>query len=202
MTSVTIPASLTSIGTSSFYFCDALNTVYYSGTETQWNDIRIGTRNDPLTTATIHYNSRARSIVSYTANSYADVPASSPYAEAVQYCKDNGLMDGTSATEFSPDGTLTRAMMVTVLHRLAGKPFAYATSTFADVAPNKWYSDAISWASGKGIVNGYNPTTFGVGDPVTHEQVGLIMQRYSGDQTIQVAGADSPKSPATARKSP
>ena len=198
LTEVTIPDSITTIGEAAFSLCERLTDVHYAGTETRWNAISIGNSNDPLINAAKHYNSTGRSVVNYSAPSiYTDVPAGAPYAEAVQYCKANGLMDGTSATEFSPDGTLTRAMMVTVLHRLAGKPFAYATGNFADVPAGKWYSEAISWASGQGIVNGYNPTTFGVGDPVTHEQVGLILQRYSGDQSIQVAGADSPKTPAT-----
>jgi len=198
LSSITIPSSLTNIGYNAFLRCSSLTDVHYGGTGTQWNAISIDSGNDLLTNATIHYNSAARSAVSYLAPSvYTDVPAGASYAEAVQYCKDNGLMDGTSATEFSPDGTLTRAMMVTVLHRLAGKPFAYATDSFADVPAGKWYSEAISWASKQGIVNGYNPTTFGTNDPVTHEQVGLILQRYSGDQNVQVTGADSPKSPAT-----
>ncbi len=201
LTSVTIPAGVKSIPTFAFWNCSKLQDVYYGGTRADWRNVSIGKDNGNLKNATIHCTddtpATARSVVSYAPNGYTDVPASSPYAEAVQYCKDNNLMTGTSDTTFSPDGTLTRAMMVTVLHRLAGKPFAYATSTFADVAPNKWYSDAISWASGKGIVNGYNPTTFGPNDPVTHEQVGLILQRYSGDQSIQVTGAESPKTPAT-----
>ena len=195
LTSVTIPANITSIGYATFSGCSNL-TVYYGGTEAQWNAIP-DLPGASLDYATIHYNSTGRSIVSYSAPAYTDVPAGASYAEAVRYCADNNLMTGTSDTEFTPDGTLTRAMMVTVLHRLAGKPFAYATGSFADVEQGKWYTEAVSWASGKGIVNGYNPTTFGTNDPVTHEQVGLILQRYSGDQTIQVTGAESPKTPAT-----
>ena len=198
LTSVNIPNSVTSIGNSAFSNCTNLSNVYYGGTETQWNAINIGTYNDPLTTATIHYNSRTRSVVSNAGTAgYTDVPAGAAYAEAVNYCKVNNLMTGTSATEFSPNGTLTRAMMVTVLHRLAGKPAASSTASFADVPAGKWYTDAISWANSKGIVLGYNATTFGVNDPVTHEQVALIFQRYSGDPTVQTEGADSPKTPAT-----
>ena len=198
LTSVNIPNSVTSIGNSAFSNCTNLSNVYYGGTETQWNAINIGTYNDPLTTATIHYNSRTRSVVSNAGTAgYTDVPAGAAYAEAVNYCKVNNLMTGTSATEFSPNGTLTRAMMVTVLHRLAGKPAASSTASFADVPAGKWYTDAISWANSKGIVLGYNAATFGVNDPVTHEQVALIFQRYSGDPTVQTEGADSPKTPAT-----
>ncbi|MCI9505144.1 MAG: leucine-rich repeat protein [Oscillospiraceae bacterium] len=197
LTSVTIPNSVTSIGAGAFLSCTKLTDIYYGGTETQWNAITIGTNAIP-DTATVHYNSRTRSVVSKAGTAgYTDVPAGAAYAEAVNYCKVNNLMTGTSATEFTPDGALTRAMMVTVLHRLAGKPAAASTASFADVPAGKWYTDAISWANSKGIVLGYNATTFGVNDPVTHEQVALIFQRYSGDPTVQTEGADSPKTPAT-----
>ena len=197
LTSVTIPDSVTSIDRRAFLSCTKLTDIYFGGTETQWNAISIGTGAIP-DTVTIHYNSRTRSVVSNAGTAgYTDVPAGAAYAEAVNYCKVNNLMTGTSATEFTPDGTLTRAMMVTVLHRLAGKPAAASTASFADVPAGKWYTDAISWANSKGIVLGYNATTFGVNDPVTHEQVALIFQRYSGDPTVRTEGADSPKTPAT-----
>ena len=197
LTNVTIPDSVTRIENLAFNGCNNLTDVYYSGTQDQWNAINTGTNNTSLTTANIHYNSRARSVVSNAASGYTDVPAGAAYAEAVNYCKANNLMTGTSDTTFSPDGTLTRAMMVTVLHRLAGKPAAASTASFTDVAAGKWYTDAIAWANSKGIVLGYNASTFGVNDPVTHEQVALIFQRYSGNPNVQTEGADSPKTPAT-----
>ena len=197
LTNVTIPDSVTRIENLAFNGCNNLTDVYYSGTQDQWNAINTGTNNTSLTTANIHYNSRARSVVSNAASGYTDVPAGAAYAEAVNYCKTNNLMTGTSDTTFSPDGALTRAMMVTVLHRLAGKPAAASTASFTDVAAGKWYTDAIAWANSKGIVLGYNASTFGVNDPVTHEQVALIFQRYSGNPNVQTEGADSPKTPAT-----
>ena len=197
LTNVTIPDSVTRIENLAFNGCNNLTDVYYSGTQDQWNAINTGTNNTSLTTANIHYNSRARSVVSNAASGYTDVPAGAAYAEAVNYCKANNLMTGTSDTTFSPDGALTRAMMVTVLHRLAGKPAAASTASFTDVAAGKWYTDAIAWANSKGIVLGYNASTFGVNDPVTHEQVALIFQRYSGNPNVQTEGADTPKTPAT-----
>ena len=197
LTNVTIPDSVTRIENLAFNGCNNLTDVYYSGTQDQWNAINTGTNNTSLTTANIHYNSRARSVVSNAASGYTDVPAGAAYAEAVNYCKANNLMTGTSDTTFNPDGTLTRAMMVTVLHRLAGKPAAASTASFTDVAAGKWYTDAIAWANSKGIVLGYNASTFGVNDPVTHEQVALIFQRYSGNPNVQTEGADTPKTPAT-----
>ncbi len=198
LTSINIPVSVITFGYQSFMYCNNLTDIHYGGTEAQWNAIADIAYASIPTTATVHYNSRTRSVVSKAGTAgYTDVPAGAAYAEAVNYCKVNNLMTGTSATEFTPDGTLTRAMMVTVLHRLAGKPAAASTASFADVPAGKWYTDAISWANSKGIVLGYNATTFGVNDPVTHEQVALIFQRYSGDPTVQTEGADSPKTPAT-----
>ena len=64
-------------------------------------------------------------------------------------------MGGTSAATFSPDEVMTRAMLVTVLYRLAGSPAVSGTDTFADTALDGWYSDAVLWAYQEGIVSGY-----------------------------------------------
>ena len=196
LTSITIPSSVTSLG--SLINCTKLTDIYFTGTETQWNAITIIGSSPCRDTVTIHYNSPAtRSVVNDAAPGYTDVPEDAWYAEAVAFCRENGLMNGTSATEFSPDATLTRAMMVTVLHRLAGLPAAAAPASFADVPAGQWYTEAVSWASGQGIVLGYDGVTFGVDDPVTHEQAGLIFQRYTGGPGVQIPGADAPQAPAT-----
>ncbi len=202
---VEIPASVTSIGTDAFALCNNLDNVYYGGSQEAWNTA-VGGRDIGLNAqCAVHYesagpdnpSSRSAYRVSNAASVYTDVPAGAWYAEAAEYCRTHNLMTGTSATTFTPDGTLTRAMMVTVLHRLAGKPAAPKGSSFADVPSGKWYTEAISWADSKGIVKGYNASTFGLNDPVTHEQVGLILQRYSGDPTVEAYGKENPKSPAT-----
>ncbi len=202
---VEIPASVTSIGTDAFALCNNLDNVYYGGSQEAWNTA-VGGRDSGLNAqCAVHYesagpdnpSSRSAYRVSNAASVYTDVPAGAWYAEAAEYCRTHNLMTGTSATTFTPDGTLTRAMMVTVLHRLAGKPAAPKGSSFADVPSGKWYTEAISWADSKGIVKGYNASTFGLNDPVTHEQVGLILQRYSGDPTVEAYGKENPKSPAT-----
>ena len=203
--SATIPASVTSIGTDAFALCNNLDNVYYGGSQEAWNTA-VGGRDIGLNAqCTVHYesagpdnpSSRSAYRVSNAASVYTDVPAGAWYAEAAEYCRTHNLMTGTSATTFTPDGTLTRAMMVTVLHRLAGKPTVAGGTSFADVPAGKWYTEAISWANSKGIVLGYNASTFGLNDPVTHEQVGLILQRYSGDPTVEVYGKENPKTPAT-----
>ena len=97
---------------------------------------------------------------------FSDVAADAWYAEAVDYVQDNGLMSGTSATTFSPNGAMTRAMLATTLYREAGSPAVTGTDTFSDTQDGAWYSDAVLWASQKGIVTGYGNGLFGTNDPV------------------------------------
>jgi len=214
--SVTIPVSVTTILDSAFKSCGALTDVYYGGTEEQWSRVSIDTDNEDLKNATIHYGSSGpgalslagrstRTVVSHASRSaasrssagYTDVPKDAWYAEAAEYCREHGLMAGTGADIFSPDDAMSRAMMVTVLHRLAGTPEAAAAAAFPDVKGGTWYAEAVSWASREKIILGYPDGTFRPDDPVTHEQVALIFQRYSGDPNVQTIGSDTPKSPAT-----
>ncbi|MDA6864830.1 S-layer homology domain-containing protein, partial [Escherichia coli] len=77
------------------------------------------------------------------------------YEDAVKYVYENGLMSGTTDTLFRPDSTTTRGMIVTVLHRLEGKP-SPAASSFTDVKSDQYYAEAVSWAASNNIVNGYD----------------------------------------------
>ena len=106
-----------------------------------------------------------------------DVIDSDWYYDAVKYAYENGLFNGTSATEFSPNTTMTRGMMVTVLHRLAGSPNSDASS-FTDVASDTWYSDAINWAASVGIVNGIGNNLFAPTQEITREQMAVILYNY------------------------
>ena len=120
---------------------------------------------------------------------FTDVNAVAWYADAAVYCRDNGLMSGTSSTTFSPDTPMTRAMLSTVLYRLAGSPAVMGTDSFTDTADNQWYSDAVVWAAQNGIVSGYGGGLFGTNDPVTREQIATILWRYSGSPAAD-AGTD------------
>lgn len=111
---------------------------------------------------------------------YTDVPAGSWYEEAVGFVTDRGLFQGTSDTTFSPELSMTRAMMVTVLWRLDGKSAPGAACSFDDVPGDQWYSDAVSWAAANGIVDGYGDGRFGPDDPITREQMAVILFRYCG----------------------
>ena len=120
---------------------------------------------------------------------FADVDASDWYADAVVYCRENNLMSGTSDAVFSPHTSMSRAMLVTVLYRLAGSPTVTGTDSFTDTADNQWYSDAVLWAVQNGVINGYGDRTFGTNDPITREQIATILWRYSGSPAAE-AGID------------
>lgn len=121
--------------------------------------------------------------------SFSDVEADAWYAEFVVYCRDNGLMAGTSETTFSPNTPTTRAMMATILYRLAGTPAVSGTDSYTDTQPGAWYSDAVLWASQNGVVSGYGNGLFGTDDPLTREQMAVMLWRYSGSPSAN-AGSD------------
>ena len=102
------------------------------------------------------------------------------YHEAVDYTVSEGLMQGIGGGKFAPNGTMTRAMMVTVLYRMAGEPKVSGPSSFKDVPEGQWYSDAIAWAQDNGIVLGVLADKFAPNDCVTREQIATILWRYEG----------------------
>lgn len=112
------------------------------------------------------------------ASVFGDLNLNSWSHDGIHYCVDKGLMNGMTATEFAPAGTLTRGMLVTILYRHAGSPAAGARN-FTDVAQGAWYTDAIAWAAENDIVNGYGDGTFGPNDPITREQMATILYRYA-----------------------
>ena len=109
---------------------------------------------------------------------FTDVKTGDWSYDSVRYVYEKGMMTGTAADEFSPNATVTRAMLVTILHRLEGAPTA-AAGSFTDVPAGQWYTDAVAWAAANGIVNGTSATTFAPNDPVTREQFAAILYRYA-----------------------
>lgn len=113
-------------------------------------------------------------------NPFSDVSEKAEYYEAVRFVFEEGLMIGTSDTEFSPDMTMTRAMFVTILGRMekiaADK---YSGSVFSDVPAEKWFSPYVIWASETGLILGYGDGTFGPEDEITMEQAAMILARYA-----------------------
>ena len=121
---------------------------------------------------------------------FADVADTAWYADAVQYVYENGMMNGTSATAFSPDATTTRAMIVTILYRLEGEPAAEA-SGFTDVAANAYYADAVAWAQANDIVNGVSATSFAPDNVITREQMARILYRHAHYKRSDISAPNS-----------
>lgn len=115
-----------------------------------------------------------------TIDRFTDIEKDAWYIDGVKYAIDNGLMNGVSMTEFAPEETLTRAMLVTILYRLAGEPETSTKTNFTDVPEGEWYSDAVAWTVEKGVTLGTSETTFDPSQPVTREQLVTFLWRYAG----------------------
>ena len=109
---------------------------------------------------------------------YDDVPADAYYTAAVRWMAATGITTGTTPTTFSPDQPLTRAMFVTLLWRLAGRPAPGPGPGFADVAPSSFAANAVAWASATGITNGTGPMTFSPDLGATRGQAAAFLHRY------------------------
>jgi len=116
---------------------------------------------------------------------FTDVFEGTWYHDAVKYVYENDIMMGVTETIFSPDGKLSRAMMVTMLHRLAGLPEAEGHA-FEDVIEGAYYENAVAWAAENDIVSGYSATTFAPDDNITREQMALMMFNYADAMEIEL----------------
>ena len=110
---------------------------------------------------------------------FGDLTAAAWYHDGVHYCLENGLMRGVSGGKFLPDGSTTRAQLVTILWRLEGSPKTTGAVRFNDTAGGAWYTEAVRWAAGCGVVKGYDSKHFGPNDAVTREQMVTILYRYA-----------------------
>jgi hypothetical protein len=112
-------------------------------------------------------------------NPFTDVKQKAWYYDSVRYVHKNELMNGTSADKFSPNLTLTRGMVVTVLYRKEGIPEMSAfENPFSDVKAGKYYTDAVKWAAENGIVSGYGDGRFAPDENITREQMAVILRNY------------------------
>lgn len=109
---------------------------------------------------------------------FTDVNENDWFYDVVLYAYDNGLMTGVSATEFAPNQTTTRGMIVSMLARLEGVTSAESAG-FTDVAESDWYATAVNWAASVGVVNGYEDDTFRPNAPITREQMAAILYNYA-----------------------
>lgn len=110
---------------------------------------------------------------------FSDVAEDDWYYDAVAYVAENGIMSGTDGSRFSPNGTLTRAMLSQILYAMEDKPAVSGAATFSDVAAGAWYADAVNWTAAQGIVAGMGENSFAPDAPVTREQLSLILYGYA-----------------------
>lgn len=116
---------------------------------------------------------------------FTDVAADAPYAEAVAFLFEEGIMNGVGNNRFAPDENLTRAMTVTIIWRAVGEPAAEAAADFTDVE-DSWYTTAVAWASENGVVLGYGDGLFGTNDSVTLQQLATILARFTLQDTVDL----------------
>ncbi len=131
------------------------------------------TKNNLISMLQIHYDGR-------NSVPYYDVEKGSWYEDAVRYVFLNGLFQGVGWERFAPEGTLTRAMLATVLWRSQGEPASHPSDYFTDVEEGSWYAEAVAWANRQGIVFGTGNRKFSPNDPVTRETFATMLYRMSG----------------------
>lgn len=119
-------------------------------------------------------------------NPFTDVSENDWFYDSVKFVNEEGLFTGVTNTQFAPIDTMTRAMMVTALHRLEGKPKASA-SKFTDVPSGEWFTDAVAWASENKIVNGIGNNEFAPNREITREEMAVIMYNYAKSKGLDVS---------------
>ena len=265
LTEVTIPASVTEVRGFSFMGCTALTDVYYTGTQAQWDAVRIDTSyGDPFKNAAVHVDAEQHvfgawqtveqpgceqpGTISRTCTNgcglkqtaaapalghdwdegvvttepdgvlcgilhvtckrcgaesdellmpeiwayeqFGDVDPTLWSYEGIQFCVMMGYMSGMDTHVFAPRGVTTRAQLVQILYNFVGGPEVSGETPFTDLTAN-WYKDAVLWAYQTGVTSGTSETTFAPDDPVTREQVAVLLYEFA-DKVLEVGGAETP----------
>ena len=121
---------------------------------------------------------------------FTDVSKNDGCYDAVDYLYSKGIMNGTSSTKFSPNGELTRAMVVTILYRAQGEPAVHTSGSFKDVAAGCYYTEAVEWAAANNIVKGFTDGTFKPDKSVTREQLVAFLSRFAQYNDAKIIEAD------------
>lgn len=120
-------------------------------------------------------------------SAFTDLNPALWYHDGIHFCLENGMMVGVGDNKFSPNGTTSRGMIVTILYRLENEPEVTAENPFDDVEADRWYTDAVIWAAENKIVEGYGNGKFGPNDDITREQLAAILYRYAQFKGIDVS---------------
>lgn len=119
---------------------------------------------------------------------YSDVCETDWYYADVQYVSSHHMMQGYADGRFDPEGRLTRSQLAQILYNLEGRPAVNGTDRFYDTDPNAWYGPAMAWAVESGILTGYGNGNIGPNDPVTREQLAVMLLRYAQLNDLEVDG--------------
>lgn len=125
---------------------------------------------------------------------FTDLSSADWYYSYVTYAYERGLLSGVSADVFAPKTSVTRAMLATILYRLADSPSMAANIPFTDVPAGQWYSTPVIWAVGAGVVNGVGENKFAPAAPITREQLAVMLRNYA----LSYLGQQDPGTGSTA----
>ena len=130
-------------------------------------------------------------ISNYKYTHFTDLKKTSWYHDGILWALENGVMDGVGGRSFAPDKAMSRAMIVTMLYRMEGKPEVASEGIFSDVPKDTWYTDAVAWAQANGIVKGMGGNRFAPTAILTREQLVTILQRYAAYKGVDATAAES-----------
>jgi hypothetical protein len=161
-----------------------LLTVYHLDGDGNTQEMRGATydaETGKITFTTTHFS---KFFVTEWINPFGDISKGEWYYKAIRYAYSNGLVTGVTETAFAPQTSLTRAMLVTILHRNDGAPVGGGVldaPPFIDVPTDAWYADAVAWASQSGVVSGIGDNKFAPDGAITREQFAAMLWRYAGE---------------------
>lgn len=175
ITSVYIDNGVTAIGDNAFAACEAIEKVYFYGTQSQWDAIEIGSGNENLTNAPLAFLSDTGD----PCCAYIDIDRNAWYHEAADFVIANGLMGSTSTYEmkFEPNTTVSRAMVASIIYRLFGSPKEdIYHHWFTDVKIDAWYADAVFWCAYYQLAAGKGNGIFDPNGKVTRQELAMFMR--------------------------
>ena len=177
--------------------CQFINTMLYDRIESGWmlecfkaEDREAVERGIKLSVS--DYQNKVAEPADCPSRAFSDLDTGKWYHRFVDYAIENGLMGDAGDGAFSPNGTLTRAQVITVLWRLEGEPQATNAISFTDVAESAWYTDVIRWAVREGIMGGYDDGSFGPNNPIKWQELAAILYRYAGYKGYDVSAKGDP----------
>ena len=179
--------------------CQFINTMLYDRIESGWmlecfkaEDREAVERG--IKPSVSDYQNKVAEPADCPSRAFPDLDTGKWYHRFVDYAIENGLMGDAGDGAFSPNGTLTRAQVITVLWRLEGEPQATNAISFTDVAESAWYTDVIRWAVREGIMGGYDDGSFGPNNPIKWQELAAILYRYAGYKGYDVTAKGDPAS--------